>query len=172
MLTTRHPVAFVYTLAELEALFAYARAIDWSSYHPLKTQGLSDREIARQWDIPWTTFHREKGKRQGLPSTVHPATVDRPPSTIHLLQTDLTAALTAALQPVLARLDALETGLARQGDRPPSTWELKPLKHSVRWTIYVPQALQEEIKRRAAARGQDPSLLVQEALARWLTEEV
>jgi hypothetical protein len=60
-------------------------------------------------------------------------------------------------------------------DRPPSTgdpdtWELKQLKHSVRWTIHVPQALQEEIKRRAAARGQHPSLLVQEALARWLAE--
>jgi hypothetical protein len=60
--------------------------------------------------------------------------------------------------------------------RPPSTvdaetWELRQLKHSVRWTIYVPEALQEEIIRRDAARGQNPSLLVQEALARWLAEE-
>jgi DNA-binding transcriptional MocR family regulator len=66
---------------------------------------------------------------------------------------------------------------ARQAvERPPSTvhpdtWELKQLKHAVRWTIYVPQAVREELQRRAAARGQHPSLLVQEALARWLAEE-
>jgi hypothetical protein len=106
-----------------------------------------------------------------------PSTVDPGPSTVHPLQADPTAALTAALQPVLARLEALETGLARQGseDRPrstvhPDTWELKQLKHSVRWTVYVPQAMREELQRRAAARGQNPSLLVQEALARWLAE--
>jgi hypothetical protein len=53
----------------------------------------------------------------------------------------------------------------------PDTWELKQLKHSIRWTVYVPQAMREELQRRAAARGQNPSLLVQEALARWLAEE-
>jgi DNA-binding transcriptional MocR family regulator len=124
-----------------------------------------------------------------------PSTVDPGPSTVYPLQADLTAALTSALQPVLARLEALETGLAQphQDDRPPSTvhpgtvdrppshrppstvdpdtWELKQLKHSVRWTVYVPQAMQEEIKRRATALGQHPSLLVQKALARWLVEE-
>ena len=131
------------------------------------------------------------------PSTVHRprSTVDGGPSIPDHLRTDLQAALTVALQPLVARLEALETGLTRQQpeDRPPSTvhpgtvdrrpahrppstvdpdtWELKPLKHSVRWTIYVPQALQEEIKRRAAARGQNPSLVVQEALAQWLAEE-
>jgi DNA-binding transcriptional MocR family regulator len=129
------------------------------------------------------------------PSTVHRPPEDRPPSTVDpapapvdQLRTDLTTALTTALQPVLARLEALERGLAQRPgegppstvhpetvDRPPSTgdpdtWELKQLKHSVRWTIHVPQALQEEIKRRAAARGRHPSLLVQEALARWLAE--
>jgi hypothetical protein len=45
------------------------------------------------------------------------------------------------------------------------------LKHSIRWTVYVPQALQKEFKRCTAAPGQNPSLLVQEALARWLAEE-
>jgi hypothetical protein len=91
--------------------------------------------------------------------------------------------LTAALQPVLARLEALETGLAQRPheDRPPSTihpdtvdgppstvhphtWELKQLKHSVRWTVYVPQALKAEIQRRAAARQQPPSVFLQELL--------
>jgi hypothetical protein len=111
----------------------------------------------------------------------------------------LSAALSMALQPVLARLEALETGLVRHApDMPPSTvpggtidgpplhndtstvhpatsapqtWELRQLKHSERWTIYVPRAMREEVKRRAAARGQHPSLLVQEALGRWLAEE-
>ena len=40
-----------------------ARAIDWTHYDQLKAQGLGDREIARQWEIPWSTFHREKQKR-------------------------------------------------------------------------------------------------------------
>src|SRR5882724_1187639 len=41
----------------------------------------------------------------------------------------------------------------------PDTWELKQLKHSVRWTIYVPQAMKEELQRHAVARGQNPSML-------------
>jgi transposase len=71
-----------------------------------------------------------------------------------------------------------QKALARsEAERPPSTvdpdtWELRQLKHSIRWTIYVPQAMKEELQRRAAALRQNPSLLVQEALARWLTEEV
>jgi hypothetical protein len=62
-------------------------------------------------------------------------------------------------------------------DRPPSTvdpdtWELRQLKHSIRWTIYVPQAMREELQRRAAPRKQHTSMLVQEALAWWLAEEM
>jgi hypothetical protein len=110
--------------------------------------------------------------------------VDPVPSTVYPLQADLTAALTAALQPVLARLDALERRLdgppstvhPETVDRPPSTvhpdtWELRQLKHSIRWTIYVPEAIKAELQRRAGARGVNPSLLVQEALAHWLAEE-
>jgi hypothetical protein len=47
-----------------------------------------------------------------------------------------------------------------------------PGRGMVRWTVYVPQAMKEELQRRAAARGENPNLLVQEALARWLAEEV
>jgi hypothetical protein len=43
-----------------------------------------------------------------------PSTVDPGPSTVYPLQADLTAALTSALQPVLARLEALERGLAQR----------------------------------------------------------
>jgi hypothetical protein len=46
-----------------------ARAIDWTQYDTLKAQGLADREIARQWGIPWGTFHREKQKREGADLT-------------------------------------------------------------------------------------------------------
>src|SRR5207247_8342117 len=45
-------------------------------------------------------------------------------------------------------------------------WELRQLKHSIRWTIYVPRAMKEELQRRAGARGVNASILVQEALAR------
>ena len=54
----------------------------------------------------------------------------------------------------------------------PHTWEWKQLTHSIRWTIDVPQAMEEERQRHASTRGQHPSLLVQEALAPWLAEEV
>jgi hypothetical protein len=117
--------------------------------------------------------------------------VDPAPSTVHPLQADLTA----ALQPVLARLEALETGLTRQPpeDRPPSTvhpgtvdgppshrppstvhpetWELQQLKHSVRRTVYVPLAMKEEIQRRASARGQPPSVFLQELLWKALKDQ-
>ena len=53
----------------------------------------------------------------------------------------------------------------------PHTWELKQLKHSIRWTIYVPQSMKEDLQRRASTRGENPSVLVQEALVRWLAEE-
>jgi hypothetical protein len=103
--------------------------------------------------------------------------------------------VTAALQPVLARLEALEAGLAQPSptDRPrstvhpetvdglpahrppstvhPDTWELKQLKHSVRWTVYVPQAMKEEIQRRASAHGQPPSVFLQELLAKALNAQ-
>jgi hypothetical protein len=51
-----------------------ARVIDWTSYDTLKTQGLSDREIARQWGIPWTTFRRERQRY----TVTHPSTPEHP----------------------------------------------------------------------------------------------
>jgi hypothetical protein len=176
-----------------------ARAINWARYDRLKAQGHSERDIAGALGIPRTTLRRELQKREGPPSTVDrgrahvsPSTVGRPPS-------EISAAVSAALQPLLARLEALEAAVEGRpagaepstvhrprSQRPPSppdtstvhpatvdpeAWELRQAKHSVRWTIYVPRAMQEEIKRRAAAAGRNPSLLVQQALRRWLAEE-
>jgi hypothetical protein len=62
-----------------------ARVMDLAQYDALKAQGLADREIARRWEIPWGTFHREKQKRQGPPSTVHPTPDDRIPTTSRLI---------------------------------------------------------------------------------------
>jgi hypothetical protein len=45
-----------------------ARAIDWQQYDQLKAQGLSERAIARELGIPWTTFYRETKKRESLPA--------------------------------------------------------------------------------------------------------
>jgi hypothetical protein len=115
---------------------------------------------------------RVKARQEDLPARCRPSTVDH-------LRADLQAAVTAARQPVLARLEALEAGLARppHDDGPrstvdPETWELKQLKHSIRWTVYVPHTMKEELQRRAAARGENPCVRVQAALARWLAEEV
>jgi hypothetical protein len=187
-----------------------ARAMDWVQYDKLKGEGYSQRAIALALGIPESTLRdllkRGRPPSQGPSSTIHPATDDRPPptvdhvpSTVDHLQATMSAALTAALQPVMARLEALETGLVQRSstgqpstihhppdDRLPSppdtstmspstvdreTWEFRQLKHSERWTVYVPRAMKDDIKRRAAARGVHHSLLVQEALARWLAEE-
>jgi hypothetical protein len=62
---------------------AIARSIDWTHYDRLKAQGLADREIARQWGIPWGTFHREKQKHvghAGLETSGVPAWVPQQPS--------------------------------------------------------------------------------------------
>jgi hypothetical protein len=47
-----------------------AWATNWTHDDQLKAQGLSDRAIARQWEIPWSTFHREKQKRDRIGITV------------------------------------------------------------------------------------------------------
>jgi hypothetical protein len=54
------------------------RAIDWHRYDTLKAQGLADREIARQWGIPWGTFHREKQKREASLAVQTPPVRYRP----------------------------------------------------------------------------------------------
>jgi hypothetical protein len=57
---------------------AIARSIDWTHYNTFKTQGLSDREIARQWGIPWSTFQRERQRYTAAhPDTpAHPGTLE------------------------------------------------------------------------------------------------
>jgi DNA-binding transcriptional MocR family regulator len=147
-----------------------------ATFIALWQQGASYRTIAQALRCPLGTVAsrtaalvaqgkitpRPRGRAKGRPvdppadrppSTVHgpPSSVDPPPSTVDHLREDLQAVLTAALQPVLARLEALETGLARPRpedrppstvhpgtvDRPPSTvdhetWELRQRKHSIR----------------------------------------
>ena len=49
-----------------------ARAIDWTQYDTLKAQGLADREIARQWEIPWSMFCWEKQRCKGAPTDSGP----------------------------------------------------------------------------------------------------
>jgi DNA-binding transcriptional MocR family regulator len=120
--------------------------------------GATQAQIAQALGIPQGTVksraHRlqQQGKIQARPrggdepsrspGAHHPGpTPERPPSTVHPATVD------------------------------PATWEMRQLKHSERWTIYVPRTMREEIKRRAEARKQNPSILVQEALRRYLAEE-
>jgi hypothetical protein len=110
---------------------AIARAIDWTHYDRLKAQGLADREIARQWGIPWGTFHRERQKREGVPAPVQnradpsPELMHPPVHPVHTMQAqlyalhgavqqtvespiDLRELLQEAMAPVLAQVTALE----------------------------------------------------------------
>jgi DNA-binding transcriptional MocR family regulator len=106
---------------------------DEATFIALWQQGASQQELAQRLGVPIGTVKSRaaalarQGKIQARPKggayphQRHQARQEGAPSTVHPLQADLTAALTAALQPVLAHLEALETGLARQpDDRPPS----------------------------------------------------
>jgi hypothetical protein len=46
---------------------------DWTSYEQLKAQGISERKIAEQLNIPRSTFRREIAKRVGVPAVHHSA---------------------------------------------------------------------------------------------------
>jgi hypothetical protein len=75
----------------------------------------------------------------------------------------------------------LGSGPPPPAHRPPSV----PLRHgrtaagesflepggSTRWTVHIPVALQQAVKRRATSRGLHPSQAVQEALRQWVAEE-
>jgi hypothetical protein len=41
---------------------------------------------------------------------------------------------------------------------------MRELKHSVRWTVYVPLAMKEDIQRLARERHQPPSVVLHELL--------
>jgi hypothetical protein len=51
-----------------------ARAINWTRYDRLKAQGLTERAIARELDIPWTSFWRELQRREAQPAEAHQGT--------------------------------------------------------------------------------------------------
>jgi hypothetical protein len=89
-----------------------ARAIDWSHYDQLKAQGLADRVIARQWGIPWGTFHRAKQQRKSGPpahsrtptnrqrhTQVHPSTPMPQPTRVHRSTPYLPATRSAPVHP-------------------------------------------------------------------------
>jgi len=86
-----------------------AQAIDWHYYAALKAQGLADREIARQWGIPWGTFHREKQRY----TAAHPSTPDPQPTGVHL---STPPPDDVAVRP-LSLLPDLEVIVARERDR-------------------------------------------------------
>jgi hypothetical protein len=91
------------------------RAINWTQYDKLKAQGLADREIARRWDIPWSTFHREKSKREGIPAPVQRPVQSTDIGAVHSVDTgavqrlnrleDEVQGLRQLMQAVIDRLD-------------------------------------------------------------------
>jgi hypothetical protein len=137
-----------------------AQVIDWTSYNTLKAQGLSDREIARQWGIPWTTFRREKQRYTAAhPSTpairarntqVYPGTPDRKPTPVHR-STPLADDVALRL---LSMLPDLEVMVARERDRQRllSTPVGTP-RHTVKKTYVVDTLYVDLIERYAQAEG-------------------
>jgi hypothetical protein len=155
---------------------------DWeSTFIDLWNQGLETTEITQRLGVPKGTVQsrahrlqhqgkiqprgrggayprqkalaRQAGTEMRPPSTVYPGTHDPATSTVDPLPSTVDPATEQG--PPIDRLPSVVD---------PQTWEIRQLKHSVRWTVYVPLALKEEIQRRAKAHQQHPSLLLQELL--------
>jgi hypothetical protein len=162
-----------------------ARAIDWAQYDQLKAQGLSDRGIARQWGIPWSTFQRERQRytaahpdtpahqgtleghqevmeeiEESLPDAPHISTADDVPLSTPEVHPDVSEA-----QP-----DTPALPVQRAVQRAVQITALPPIPPSkaTRWNLWLPTFLQEEISRIATERGISPSQLVKE----WLWEKL
>ena len=173
-----------------------ARAIDWQAYDQLRAQGLADREIARQWGIPWSTFHREKAKREASLPVRTPAQTPRvsrqvskgmpvqvlAPSTLPAGTSDMTP----LLHDILQELRTLTHGLAGRvsPQTPPVSIQtpqmpgrvsqgvsLGPREKTERWNLHLPSDLITKTKAKAQALGVHPSELVAEILRQWLAEE-
>jgi hypothetical protein len=177
-----------------------ARAIDWRQYDRLKAQGLADREIARRWGIPWTTFYREKSKRQGPPAPGQTPVQMTDTGAEQRVDTDAeqrmdtgavsrvatgaghgldTAAvqrldqLEAAVQSLTTRVQSLMDRLERQPVSTPvqsTTLPPYPKGKAGRWNVWILEAIRAEIASLAAEREMSPSQLMQEVLWQWLTE--
>jgi hypothetical protein len=122
-----------------------ARAIDWTHYGTLKAQGLADREIARQWGIPWGTFHREKQKREASLPVQTPPVPHRTPR--------------CPKGCLIGCLVGCPKGCLRA-----------PREKTERWNLHLPLDLITQTKAKAQALGVHPSELVAEVLRRWLAE--
>ena len=169
-----------------------ARAIDWARVDALKAQGLSERAIARELGIPWTTFYRAQRQRQGPP-----APVQKPVQTIdtgagHRVDTDAVHAkdtgaehrvdsgavqtLRAEVAHLNAQLQDLTQVVQAMLERPvPTPVQITalppyPKGKAVRWNLWILDAIRAEIVTLAAQRDLSPSQLVQEVLWRWLSE--
>jgi hypothetical protein len=110
-----------------------ASAIDWNTYEQLKALGLADREIARRWEIPWRTFHREKQRHTGA----HPST-PMPPELLR----------------VLSLLPDLEVMVARERDRQRLlSTPIGTPRHTQKKTYVVDSLYVDLIERYAQAEG-------------------
>ena len=161
-----------------------AQAFDRAQYDGLKAQGLSDREIARRWEIPWSSFRREKAKRGASPVPVQRAVQSRDTGAVSSVATGAVQWLdTGSVQ----RIDALEQevqGLHRlmqsvieRLDAPPvqepvqiSTLPTLPKGKAVRWNLWIHEAIRDELATLAAERDISPSQLVQELLWNALSD--
>jgi hypothetical protein len=161
-----------------------ARAIDWTHYDILKAQGLPDREIARQWGIPWGTFHRGKQKRDGPPAPVQRTVQCTDTGAVSSVDTgavqmfdtgavqridrleDELHGLHQLVQSVIERLDHLPVSTPVQITALPPY----PKGKAVRWNIWILDAIKEQITALAAERDLKPSELVQEYLWKALND--
>jgi hypothetical protein len=149
-----------------------ARAIDWTHYDTLKAQGLSDREIARRFEIPWTSFYRAKQRytaahpsppepqsttvhpstpaRQRRHTPVHPGTPNHKPTPVHL-STPLSNDVAVRL---LSMLPDLEVIVARERDRQRLlSTPIGTPRHTAKKTYVVDTLYVDLIERYAQAEG-------------------
>ena len=173
-----------------------ARAIDWARVDALTAQGRSARAIARELDIPWTTFYRAQRHRQGPPARVQKAVHATDTGAVSRVDTDAVPATDTGaehrvdsgavqtLRAEVARLNAQLQDLTHvvqvMLERPASTPVPTPVQitalppypkgKAVRWNLWISDAIRAELATLAAQRDLSPSQLVQEILWRWLSE--
>src|SRR5919199_3854589 len=159
-----------------------ARAMDWARVDALTAQGLSARAIARELEIPWTTFYRAQRHRQGPPAPVQKPGPRPDTGAVSRAGTDAEQTLDTGAGPrvdsgavqtlraEVAHLNAqlqdltqvVQAMLERPVPTPVQITALPPYPKgkAVRWNLWLLDAIRAELATLAAQRDLSPSQLV------------
>jgi integrase len=119
-----------------------ARAIAWTHYDTLKAQGLSDREIARRFAIPWTSFYRERQRH----TAAHPSIPITQPTRAHRGTHSLRKTSAAKMMALTKRIDVVRDWLGHRSSSTTDTY----LKSDNRERLAYVQVIGEQLFKHVA----------------------